>query len=158
MVSPCGFLQRPRAASVWLLCNVSGNWKLCPGLMTAAVSVHLLAQPYFPGLCSDYFQSVLRRAWALVQPAGHGWRQDVRVPRCGWLGVGVPRLLSHQGRQLAGPAPRLHQRPRLERSHLQWALCTGGDATQSHLLVHPPPRVTRTRRACCVSTCMLDQE
>lgn len=30
------FPQRPRAASVWLLCNVRGNWKLCPGLMTAA--------------------------------------------------------------------------------------------------------------------------
>lgn len=70
---PCGFLQCPRASLVWLVCNVNGNWKLRPGLMMAIASLHLLAQPNFPGICSDYFQSVLRRARALVQPVGHGW-------------------------------------------------------------------------------------
>ena len=58
----------------------SGNRKLRPGLTTAAASPHLLVQPHIPGLCLDYFQSVLRRAWALVQPAGYGRGQDVSVP------------------------------------------------------------------------------
>lgn len=97
-----------------------------PGL-AAAVPLPSCQLADCPGLCLDYFQSVLRGAWALVQPARHGWGQDVGVPRRGWLRVRVPWLLPHQGRQLAGPAPGLHRRPRLERRHLQRALRTGGD-------------------------------
>lgn len=136
------FPQRPRASWAWLVCNVSRNWKLCSGLTTAAAPLHLLAQPDFPGLSLDYFQSVLRGARALVQPAGHGRGQDVGVPRRGRLCVRVPRLLPHQGRQLAGPASRLHRRPRLERGRVQRALRTGG-GTRARLPGIPGPSPVR---------------
>lgn len=125
---PCAFLCCPRASLVWLVCNV---WKS-------------ETSPWPDDSCCFPSPS---------GPASHSWAVFRLLPECSseslglgstsWIWTGtrrrcsmtwmapcpsIPWVLPHQGRQLAGPAPRLHQRSGLERHHLQRALRTGGDA------------------------------
>lgn len=46
---PCGS-SAPGPCLLWLACDVGVNWKLRPGVMTAAASLLLPAQPDSPGL------------------------------------------------------------------------------------------------------------